>query len=169
MTKKEKLSTPEWFAILSIIIAMLTLCIVTSLRGPEIPQEIMAKEVASVQEIEVTVTGAVSNPGAHNIPKGSTIQDLLVVVQPLPEADLTHLILEKKLKNHQKIQIPKTTITVFLEGAVIQPGPLTLPTGSRLESLIDTIAFEDHADLKSLKKKRKLKDGETIFIKSILM
>lgn len=56
--------------------------------------------------IEVTIQGAVANPGTYMIDRGSTVEALLELAQPLPEADLSKVKTTMKLYQHKKVIIP---------------------------------------------------------------
>jgi len=63
---------------------------------------------------------------------------------------------------------PGATITVQLEGAVMQPGTLTLPAGSRLQDAVTAAGgFRDDADTTTLYLAARLGDGERIVIPAV--
>jgi hypothetical protein len=59
---------------------------------------------------------------------------------------------------------PLTKIAIFVEGAVQQPGPLTVPINTRVCDLKKYVTLQPEADPVFLKKRRLLKEGETITI-----
>ncbi len=124
-----------------------------------------APSLAISSEVQIWIEGAVAKPGAYVLKKGSHLEDVLACAQPLAEADLTQLKLKKTLYDGQKIQIPtKLFMTVILEGAIEQPGPLKVPQGIFLKDLDQYAKFLPEADLKKIKKKKRLKDGEIVQI-----
>ncbi len=67
------------------------------------------QEPAAAQnpEIVVYVTGAVSKPGLVKLPAGSRLADALLAAGQTPESDLNNLNLAEKLKDAQKIVVPR--------------------------------------------------------------
>lgn len=57
-------------------------------------------------ELKVHVAGAVLRPGVYSFQDKSRVEDVLVVAQPLPEADLDALNLAAYLRDEQRIYVP---------------------------------------------------------------
>lgn len=55
-------------------------------------------------------------------------------------------------------------LEVWVEGAVMYPGCYQMAKGSTLKSVLDRAVLTPNANLKGIRKGRKLKDGETILI-----
>lgn len=115
-------------------------------------------------EIAVFIEGEVEHPGHYRIKRGSTIHDLILLAIPSPDADLSHIKLENKLRKSHVVKIPSKYVTVYLEGAVIVPGPVKLLKGARLQDLISMVQFQEGADIEKLRRKRRLKDKEVITV-----
>lgn len=164
---KQKLLPAEWLVVAFVIIVMTILSAVAlfsdrraSNLSLENPHHLTA------QDIEVFIDGAVELAGAFTFKKGATLQELLSLAKPLPQADLKKLKIKSKLRNGQRIQVPvKKMITVILDGAVEQPGPYKIPKGSRWEDLHQLISLHPKADLSSLKKRKLLKDQDIVYVK----
>lgn len=160
-----KLPFHEWIIIFLIIVLMLSLAVVTHLRDQDpLPETGHAFSLYS-DTYKVTISGAVSKPDTYILKKGATLKVLLDLAEPLPNADLSKVNLKRKLKDEETFYIPsKKLITVYLEGAVANQGPLHLYEGSSLQDLLQNVEFLPNADKRSLKKKRILKDEEIVVI-----
>jgi SLBB domain len=157
----------EWISVAFICTFVTLLIFITIFNGSSnaaldpIPHYIIE------QEIIVKVEGAVQNPGFYQMRKGNKIKDILQKVTLSPEADLRKVKTEMKLRNGQIVKIPhKSMFTIFLKGAVESPGPLLVEKETKLEDLMHLIRFQDQANLSKLKRKRRLKDKEIIYIPS---
>jgi DNA uptake protein ComE-like DNA-binding protein len=164
-TDKPSLLIHEWLAIAIIIglLAMLTIiskpASISPLSSPE------NFHYLAPTHIEMAIDGAVERPGKYHLKKGSLLQDLLDQAKILPTAELKHLNLKAKLRKGQVVHVPsQEMITVYLEGAVIKPGPYQFLKGTRLMDLKDRDLFTSGADLKLLNKKRRLKHNEVLSI-----
>lgn len=161
----EKLFPHEWLAVISGLVVLLGFCSIAYFYEQEVPEEIKKLALEKTKDqIEVWIEGAVEKPGTYALERGAILQDLFNQAVPAADANLRVFNLANKLRNKQKIKVSKSTITIYLEGAVNTPGALILPFGSRLEEIIARAEFPEDADLKPLKKKRKLKDQEVILI-----
>ena len=111
----------------------------------------------SVTVIQVSVVGAVANQGIYHLPLKASLKELMDQAQPLANADLSELKWRRKLQNGQTIVVPeKKPITIYLEGAVKQPGPYQTLSGTRLQELADHLEVLPEADLKAIRKRRGL-------------
>lgn len=166
MSQSPRLPTREWIAVAVLVVFMTGLvALVLFSEEDSQPDTLLAPHYCVSQEIEVIIEGAVAHPGVHLLMRGSVLKDLLSKAEPLPEADLSRLKPERKLRPGQTIRVPqRAMITVHVEGAVKKEGPIRLPKGSRLCDLADNISFTEGANLKPLKKKRRLRDGEVIIV-----
>lgn len=159
-----KLPFHEWIIIVLIVLIMISLTLVTHFNSHLMPSLNEEKHLFS-NEVEVHIQGAVSKPGSYTLKKGSTIKDLLLLAEPLSDADLSKIKPERILRDRQKITIPSDEmVTIYLEGAVVRTGLYSFPKGTKVEELLLLVSFEPKADLKPLKKKRKLKEGEIFII-----
>lgn len=157
----------EWMAITTIITVMCALTAFAVLRrswnDSRAPSPMSAY---AHNRIEVVVKGAVAHSGVYSLPKGMPMKELLEVAQLAPDADVRRFNLERVIQQGRVVNVPKRAmITVQVNGAVESAGEVTVPRGTTLEQLADKIALSEDADASSLRKKRKLKDGETITVK----
>lgn len=163
---QQRLPVHEWLAVIAFCLIMLALTALALFRVPTYHLEPSGSiHYLVAQQIEVTITGAVEHPGSFQMPTGSRVADLLERAKPLPEANLSKVNLNSKLRDGRTIKIPTVPmITIYLEGAVVQPGPVLVKKGTRMEDLRHSISFLEKADLAVLGKRRKLKEGEIICI-----
>lgn len=115
---------------------------------------------------QITVKGALKNPGKYSVPANSTVQDLVDELEMLDTADISQLKLRQKLKDKQRLTIPeKKLITIYVEGAIETPGALHIMSGTRCQELVQLIQLPPEADGKMLqKRKHYLKEGEIVII-----
>ena len=97
----------EWLAILIMSgLLIITACSSHIFFSAASPSDELPPHYILDQEIEVVIQGAVENPGAYKMPRGATVKDLVAKASPLPNANLTRLKPESKLRAGQKIVIP---------------------------------------------------------------
>jgi hypothetical protein len=104
---QEKLPPGEWLVIIAIIAIMFLLTGVSWLSDRHMiafnshsPHHLIS------QEIDVFVEGAVERSGAFKMQRGSTVQDVIALANPLPEANLNKLKMKSKLRHGQRIRVP---------------------------------------------------------------
>jgi protein involved in polysaccharide export with SLBB domain len=162
-----KLPVHEWLAVVVVIILMVMISSVVIFSdhdsssietGP--PHHVMNPE------IDVTVEGAVSNPGTFKLKRDAKLQDALDMAKPIATADLSKIKPNKKLRPGQAIKIAEVKmITVYVKGKVEEPLTIHLTKGARLRDIIEHVKFNDDVDVNKYQKMRYLKDRETIVIK----
>ncbi len=81
------------------------------------------------QEIVVYVTGAVVKQGLIKLPPGSRLADALTAAGQDPAADLTNLNLAEKLKDGQKIVVPRQGPPAEGDGQAAGQAPAAKPGG----------------------------------------
>lgn len=115
---------------------------------------------------EVTVVGAIKEEKKVICLEGATVADILSSISLTEKADLEKLIYEKLLQPDQYVIIPtKNALSVVVKGAVDKEGLLLLPEKTRINELPKFISLKESADRKFfLRKRRLLKEGETIII-----
>lgn len=120
----------------------------------------------SVTVLQVKIAGAVANPGIYQLPLNASLKDLIDQAQPLANADVSALKWRRKLRDGQTIIVPeKKPITIYLEGAVKQPGPYQILSGTRLLELADQLEVLPEADLKAIRKRRGfLREGDVVAV-----
>ena len=161
----ENLPFHEWLIILLLVCMMTILSVVTYIKEDTFTPLTESGHALFSNEIRVYINGAVSKPGWHVLKKISTLKDLLVLAEPLPDADLTKFKVSARLKHEKHIYVPAIDkITIYLEGAVVNPGYLQIPKGTTTQELTQYVEFQKDANLKIIKQKRRLKDEELIYI-----
>lgn len=150
----------EWIAIAAVTLAF-ALMGAFSWTGAVYESEGGAKDGYLWVEVE----GCVSHPGPYQVTIGTTVQQVLDLSEPLPEASYKGLRRSSLVKNGQLIRVgERSWITVYLDGAVRTKGALKVRRGTRLIDLIGVAPLKKEADTNSLKRKRHLKSGERITI-----
>lgn len=164
MKEKEQLNTYEWIVVLSLILLMCTITVITHKHWFLSPsRQYSEPHYVYDQKIQVRIEGAVESPGIYSVEKGAKIEDVLVKAKPAVNADLKKLIPTKKVRDGQTIKVPTLElITIYLEGAVKQPGAKLVPKGTEMEDLLSLVEFKKDADLAKLKRKKRLKEGEIV-------
>lgn len=160
-----KLPLHEWCIILLFCTILLLLAGFALGHEKSIPVTSSSSEsIPSV--LQVKIEGQVAKPGLYRFPLRTTIKELVEQAEPLPSADLSYVKWRKQLRDGQTIHIPERhEITIHLAGAVQEPGPLKILSGTRCCELADQLNVLPEADLKSLRKKKQfLQDGDVIEI-----
>lgn len=160
-----KLPYYEWCIIILFSAIMLALAGLAFGRQQSTPVSYAPPEPPP-SALQVSIEGEVAKPGVYQLPLDATLRQLIEKGEPLAEADLSQLNPRKKLFDGQTIRIPrKRWITITVEGAVQEPGSYKILSGTRYQELTNQLQLSPEADLNAIrKKKRFLKDGETIRI-----
>lgn len=160
-----KLPFHEWLIICLLIATLLMLSFIIFFWRKDVSPPIAATYELNSEIISVTISGAVKKPGPYDLKKGTLLKELLERAQPLPEANLERLKMNSKLRDGQVVKIAgQKWITIHLEGAVEQQGPMQVKLGTQLQDLPELVTFAPEADLSKLQKKRRLKDEEVIIV-----
>lgn len=164
---QNKLYIHEWMAVLFFIALMFVLTISThscSSDSTAQSKETTPHYVTS-QNIEVFVEGEVEFCGRHEIKRGAKLKDLLLLVKPKPDADLSKIKLNTLLRKGQKIKIPALKLIKIL---LIFPDDSkeerSFPKGTSFDELASKTGFKGRLKFLENQKGRKLKDGEVIKI-----
>lgn len=148
----------EWLAVLAFCFLVIVMSIVSYVKDVDIPYY----TGPSADSIDVTVRGAVANPGTITLPKGSLLVHALEYIELLPESDQSKLKLEKKLRQGQVIVIPSHLIRVTVTGAVLQPTTYSLPKKTKIKDLEYLVELHPNADRIFFKSKRQMRDNEVL-------
>lgn len=142
------------------------LAFLTSFEGREKNRDFRKFHISeNMKGFDLIIKGAVANPGIFHMQSEIKLEDLLALAEVFPEADLHRFNLKSIVKKTRVIHIPlKKTINIHLKGAVKSEQTIKLPKGSKLENLVEFIELPPEADLKALKRKRRLKEGEVVYI-----
>ena len=166
-TFQNKLYIHEWMAVIFFIALMFILTISTHSCSSDSTAQ--SKETTphyiTNPNIEVFIEGEVEFPGRHEIKRGSKLKDLLLLVKPKPEADLSKIKLNALLRKGQAIKIPALKlIKIILIFPDDSKEERSFPKDTSFDELASTSAFKGRIKLLENHKKRKLKDGEVIKI-----
>lgn len=165
---KTQLAIHEWLAIL--IIAF-TFCLfgIIAVYDDEPPAAPIGAGRKMVKEtILVTIRGAIELPGSYELPNGSSVADLLALAKPTALADLRKINPQSRLRNGRDLLVPECPmITIYLEGAVKNPGGIQVKKGTTLRDLNTLNLLLENADSLPLAKSRKLRDQEVVRISGI--
>lgn len=169
-----KLLIHEWCVILLFCAILLVLAgfVVIGKQNPlpaplsfsESQMTISSNSLDSV--VYIKIEGQVLNPGLYPLSSNTSLKELLKQAQPLPSADLSQLKWRRKLHDGQTIRIPERVwMTVQITGAVQQPGPLKILSGTRVCEILEYLQVLPEADIKLISKKQRfVQAGEVIKI-----
>lgn len=161
-----KLPLHEWVIVLLFCLILLALTGFALVRPKPLPPS--SVPLPSISEeatvLQIKIEGQVSKPGLYRLPLNATMKKLLEQAEPLASADLSQLNWRRRLCNGQTIQIPERhPIIIHLTGAIEQPGPLEILSGTRYCELADQLPALTDADLKAMRKKKSfVQEGECI-------
>ena len=117
-------------------------------------------------EISVHVVGAVDETHLR-VKAGATLGDLLEAVRLHPNADVSEFDGIRRLSDGEVIVIPYAGMTtVYVTGAVEEPKAVAVPNGAGPSIVLQAVKTRDDADRKSFLRRKKLKNGEVIKIRS---
>lgn len=117
------------------------------------------------KRVQVLVKGAVQQAGLYQIDPQMPLKELLQLAGVQPDADLRQVDLDNPVEHSRVLNIrTQKKITVYLNGAVKNPGPIKIPRGASLSALQGVALLETDADSSFLNKKRRLKEGETVTV-----
>lgn len=153
----KELRTHEWLTIILFSFLLILVGTISYIKNPPAPIQID-------HNVQVNVVGAVNTPTTLTVPAGTSIKEVLSKVELKPGADISKIKTTKKLYIDQKIHIPSSDISINIQGAVSNPGLITVPKGTRFNQLNRHIKYSESADSDKMNKKRVIKDGETIKI-----
>jgi hypothetical protein len=165
--KNTSLKVHEWLAI-AVLIGILTgLACLTSLRGEasRLNLEYLPKKYSG---FDVWLKGAVDHPGVYHIQSEMKMKEVLALAGVSQHADLRRFNMDSMIKKGRVINVPeRAMINIRLEGAVKMNQTISIPKGSKVEDLRTMVEFLPEADPAFLKKKRRLKPGETLIVPSL--
>ncbi len=158
----QSLKVHEWLAVLVLITVIVALAAMTSFPKKPTSLSSFNCEVGG-RCFEIVVSGSVKYPGIYHFSSPIVMRDLLEIAQTTPEADLRRYRMDLSITKGKNVDVPALMMmTVYVKGAVKNPGSIEIPSGSSVADLIPFLVFDEDANIKSLQKKRKLKEGEVI-------
>ena len=120
----------------------------------------------SGDEISIHVVGAVDEAYLH-VKAGATLGDLLEAVRLHPDADASELDGVRRLSDGEVIVIPhEGATTVYVTGAVEEAKVVVIPKETDPSAILQFVKTRDDADRKSFLRRKKVKNGEVIKIRS---
>lgn len=160
---KKSLQSSEWFLVASLLLIMVSLVTISKISATKATSQLPIEE--DQKKVLVTVEGAVKKPGSYFIEVGSSIQDVLKIAKPLPNADLKKWLLLGEIQSDCQIEISELSeIVVSIKGAVVKPIELTLPVGSRICDLKSKILLSEDAEKAFFRRRKRLKNGDIICV-----
>jgi len=162
---KKSLESSEWILSASLVVILASLFIISRCHEHRKKSQLIALSDAVEHPVNIVISGEVFRPGVYPALPGTRIGDLIKKSRPKRFADLRAIELDRPIDKPLDIAIPLLSeISIRIEGAVIEPLDLKMPPGSRICDLKSKIQCERDADLHYLKRRRLLKDGETVVI-----
>jgi len=166
--KQTKLPWQQWWMGYAVVLSIIFVIVISQFSRMNLfNKEVGTRGYLKAKYFEVTIKGAVQFPGTYVLPKGADMARLLQRARPHPEADVKSLCDGSKLRDGQVVNVrKKAMITVYLQGAVANPGALRLSKGAKMGDLRKKALLLEDADISSLQGKRKLKDGEVVAVRA---
>ncbi|MBS0633923.1 MAG: hypothetical protein JSR37_00490 [Verrucomicrobia bacterium] len=120
----------------------------------------------TTKTLKVSCLGAVVDPHEVEIAYGTTLADVLAHFTLSPDADITKMVLEEPVKHEKLIIVPsKGVMTLYITGAVKQPGVIFVPESLRFNQLKEYLILTDNADSGIFsRRRRQLSEGETVHV-----
>ena len=117
-------------------------------------------------EISVRIVGAVDETSLR-ISEGATLGDILETVHLHPDADLSELDGIRRVSDGEVVVIPHAGMTtVYVTGAVEESKTVCISKEAGPSAVLQFVKTRDDADRKSFLRRKKLKNGEVIKIRS---
>lgn len=162
---KKSLESSEWILSVSLVLILASLFIISRCHEHRKKSQLIAVADAIEHPVDIRISGEVLRPGLYPALPGTRIGDLIKKSRPKRFADLRGIDLDRPIDKSMDISIPLLSeIAIRIEGAVIEPLDLKMLPGSRICDLKSKIQCERDADLRYLKRRRLLKDGEIVII-----
>lgn len=159
-----KLPLHEWCIIVLFCLVLLALAGFAWLRPKPVLETPSFTSIPAATALQIKIEGQVAKPGLYRFPLKTTLKQLLEQIEPLPSADLSKFNRRRKLHDGQTLYIPERhPINIEVSGAVLQPGPLQILSGTRCCELADQLQALPEADLNAMRKKRGyIQEGDVI-------
>lgn len=156
-----RLRPSEWLFTSTLLLILAALILIANIQA----RRFSVDPSLAPPPVAITIDGLVSKPGTYLIELGTPLSEVLRKARPKRFADLSAIDPSLRITTPLQLHIaPLTHLTIHLQGAVQQPGPLTVPVGTRLSDLKKLTSLSKSADLAFLKKRRLLLHEETIVI-----
>jgi hypothetical protein len=184
----KKLRTSEILALLTSIVVLFTICLIAFLQKRAVgepplcarnladrskgmicfskptPEQRKATRRRSRGRCLVSVVGSVRKPGAYEVNTGTAVIDVIRKAKPLRDADLRSWR-GRAIDQSGTVEIQSLKmLEIEIGGAVAQPQRITVPLGTRICDLKRVVQVAPQADRQFLRRKKRLKDGDTVHI-----
>jgi hypothetical protein len=125
------------------------------------------KNIDTHESISIYLAGEVFEEKSIQVPYGATIADVIAFAKFTELADLDKMAHDALVSQNQVVIVPRKGYTsIFVKGAVNKNKVLIFKEGATFFDLQQKVQLHKDADIRALlRKKRALKDGETIEIK----
>ena len=162
---KKSLEASEWILSFSLILILASLFAISRFHEHRKKNQLTACRDAFAGLVDIAISGEVAHPGVFPAALGSRLGDTVKKSRPKCFADLRGIDLDRPVEKAIDLAIPRMSeILIRIEGAVAAPIDLLMPSGSRICDLKPKIECDSDADLRFFRKRRLLKNGETILI-----
>jgi len=160
-TNPSQLRWSEWAITGALLLFVLSLVIIAKIQA----SRFSVGTLVLPPPVEVIVTGAVKKPGTYPTQPGTPLREVLRKAKPLRLADVKSIDPDFRVQAPMKLEIPVLThISIIVRGAVENPGPLTVPAGTKISDLKKYVRIRPEADAVFLKKRRMISEGETVVV-----
>ena len=147
----------EWLLTSSLLLIIGSLFAIAKIHTSQL-QSISVPKI-----VPVTIEGFVAKPGTYSIKIGTPLSEVLRKAKPKPLANLKSIDLSMRITAPLNLCIEELTeLTICLEGAVVEPGFLKVPPGTKVCDLKKYKSLD--ADPAFFKKRRRLKEGEIVVV-----
>jgi hypothetical protein len=117
--------------------------------------------------VSVKIEGAVYKPGIYSVLPGTSLRKVIKKSRPKNSADLESIDLDQRIEGPLDLLLKeKEKIIVWVISEGKDPEALELPVGARFSDLKSKINPDLKIDPDLLKKKRQLRHGEEVFLRS---
>ncbi|MDD2360007.1 MAG: ComEA family DNA-binding protein [Syntrophaceticus schinkii] len=103
--------------------------------GPE-SEVTVTEQVEETREMEtlgVHVAGAVNKPGVYQLGQGARVEDAVSRADPLPDADLNHLNLARRVVDGEKIYVPREgEVQTSSDGSGVESTASAVESGGKI-------------------------------------
>jgi hypothetical protein len=162
----KSLQQSEWILVGSLLLIMASLLLVARVSAHRSSSLLASHRIPEKTEHVVTISGAVSKPGAYKAQSGTLLKKVLRKSRPSRFADLKRFDDGQRVESDLAIEvglIQEIQVSVVKEGE--DPMELTLPAGTRASDLKSKVPFSEVYDLSVFKSRRMLKDGEILTLR----
>lgn len=123
------------------------------------------RKLEAHKRLAVRIEGAVKKPGTYWVAPGTKWEEIFRKAKLKPTADVEALMLSERVEEAGCLTVPeRTSLTIFVKGAVQQEMAIEVPVDTRICDLKTYGLMADGADKAFFKRRRRLKDKEILEI-----